>query len=408
MSIRRLVLPLALVILAVAVAPTFGQDASVSAHVKKEGVIVRAPGSGTFEVVLSADGKLLARGGWDHVVDLWDAASGKKLQTLQGHTATIFRLAFSPDGKTLASIATDWGPGQENAVLGQIKLWDVAMGKERVTLKGLPGLGLCLAFSSDGKTLATSSANDLGKGKYEDTVKLWDVDTGKEKLELKQGKGVVAFSLAFSPDGKTLAMGTGGGIMDITPSSVILWDVSTGKERARTLPAHKNSITWVGFSPDGKTLASACGGGGVDKDESGKRPAGEIKLWDVATAKERATSIPTRMTGPLQFFSLAFTADGKTLISAMWYFDDMKNETLLAVDHWELATGKARATFWAPLSNDMERGAGTKAGAPYSALSAAGKTVAWGGGEEQDKKTAGTAHVWEVQSLATSPPKLPK
>jgi RNA polymerase sigma factor (sigma-70 family) len=378
---------------------------AIEAQAKKRGTTFRAPGSGTFEVALSADGKLLARGDWDHGVDLWDVASGKKLHTLKGHTATIFRLAFSPDGKTLASIATDWGPGQENAAPGQMKLWDVATGKERVTLKGLPGLGLCLAFSSDGKTVATSSANDLGRGRFEDTVKLWDVDTGKEKLELKQGKGIVAFSLAFSSDGKTLAMGTGRGIMDITPSPVILWDVSTGKERARTLPTHKNSITWVGFSPDGKTLASACGGNGVDKDESGKRPAGEIKLWDVDTAKERAT-ILTRMVGPLQFFSLAFTADGKTLISAMWSGDEMKNEGGLAVDHWELATGKSRATFWAPQSNDMERSAGTKAGAPFTALSADGKTVAWGGTEGKDEKITGTAHVWEVGSLAASAPKL--
>ena len=74
--------------------------------------------------------------------------------------------------------------------------------------------------------------------------KLWDVDTGKEKLELKPDNYVQ--SLAFSPDGKTLAVGMGGGLLDPPgPSSVVLWDVTTGKERARTLPAKTGWISWV-------------------------------------------------------------------------------------------------------------------------------------------------------------------
>ena len=354
------------------------EKAAPPAQVKKPGAIFKAPGSATFDVALSADGKLLARAGINKV-DLWDVASGKKLHTLTGHNAPLLRVKFSPDGTTLASITGSWLP---NDVLGEVKLWDVATGKERVALKRHPTRGLSLAVSPDGKTLA-SSAGD---------VKLWDVDTGKEKLELKLGKDDVVWSLAFSPDGKTLAMGTGGGLMDITPSSVIFWDVTTGKERARTLPAHANSITCVQFASDGKTLASASG-------TVSKVKPGVIKLWDVATAKERAT-IPTRIALPLQFLDLAFTADGKTLTSAMWSIDEKKNEAGLAVDHWELATGKARATHWAPFSF-----ASQVAGIFFSALSADGKTVAWGG-EEKKPKYMGTAHVWDVESLATTAPKL--
>ncbi len=146
-------------------------------------------------MALTANGKLLARGGADNIVDLWDVASGKKLHTLKGHTVPILRMAFSPDGKTLASITGSFLP---NDVLGEVKLWDVASGKERVSLKGHPERGGSVAFSQDGKTLASSSVEE---------VKLWDVETGKEKLEIRH----VAWSLAFSPDGKTLAMGSGGG-----------------------------------------------------------------------------------------------------------------------------------------------------------------------------------------------------
>ena len=340
------------------------------------GAIFRAPDSFTLDVALTADGKLLARAGADETADLWDVASGKKLHTLKGHTAPLFKVAFSPDGKTLASITGTWLPDD---VRGEVKLWDVATGKERVALKGHPGRGVALAFSPDGKTLAT-----CGKT----AVKLWDMETGKEKMELSAD----ALSLAFSPDGQTLATAT---------KSVILWDVTTGKKRA-TLPEHKTilAISCVRFAPDGKTVASVSGAAGLDKDQFGT-----LQLWDVGTAKERA-AIPIRMATPLQSLDFAFTADGKTMISAMWSFGETQNEGGLAVQHWDLATGKARAAFWSPFNFSGPGGAGTNAGVFFSALSADGKTVAWGGAEEKDKRITGTAHVWDVESLATSPHKL--
>src|SRR5437588_5704354 len=212
-------------------------------QVKKPLAIVKGPGH-TLHVALTANGKIVARAG-DHLVDLWDVASGKKLHTLQGYTAPIWKVAFSPDGKTLASIGGGSGPGESP---GEVKLWDVATGKERVPVKDHPhGVG-SMAFSADGKTLATSAGKNGDGGLA--AVKLWDVATGKEKMEL----GVGAWSLAFAPDGKTLAMGVGG-LTAEKPGSVQLWDLTTGKKRA-SMPGHGAGDLAVGFTPDGKTLVS--------------------------------------------------------------------------------------------------------------------------------------------------------
>jgi WD40 repeat protein len=369
---------------------------------KEKGTIVRAPDSYTLAVALAPDGTVLARGGHDATVDLWEVASGKKLHTLRGHTVPILRLAFSPDGKTLASITGTWLPDD---VRGEVKLWDVATGKERVSIQGHPNRMLALAFSADGKTLATSSR----------TVKLWEVETGKEKRELEFGKGILPWSLAFSPDGKTLATGTGGGIMEGSPGPVILWDLTTWKERA-TFTGHPGIITWIGITPDGKTLASASGSSGIDKQEDRirlRKPlAGQIKLWDLATKKELAT-LPLRLPWPLQFFDLTFAADGKTLVSATASFGNNEKEGGIAVQQWEVATGRLQKTSWATFDASGPPGAGTNAGVFFAALSADGKTVAWGGAEglgspfssRRDQPIIGTAQVWHVRTLATWPAK---
>ena len=183
---------------------------------------------------------------------VWDATTGKELRSFVGHTGEVSALAFSADGKLVASGSAD----------RTVRIWDTATGKElrrfadlEKQLLAIPGQRLrSVAFSPDGKTLAASASMIL----------LWDADSGKLLHKLPGDR-----DLAFSPDGKLLASGCSDGV-------VRLWDPATG-EQVRQWLANRwspNGLTTLAFSPDGKTLATA-----------GMRDHA-IRLWDPATGKE--------------------------------------------------------------------------------------------------------------------------
>jgi WD40 repeat protein len=294
-------------------AVTFAPDGKLLASSSDDGTIILwdvATGkrratlkmAGAAPLAFSPDGKTLAAGGWPDIT-LWDVATGKVKATLKGHTAFVRCVAFSPDGKTLASGADSKTVSFSLAADTTIKLWDVGTGKERATLKGHTAPVYSVAFSPDGKTLTS--------GSWDKTIRLWEAATGKEKKALKQSDHVTA--LAFSPDGKTLASGrtrasesdervrvldaaTGedraalkGHTSDVgclaysadgkllasgsIDGVIKLWDVAASKERA-TVKGDAVSVYSLAFSPDGKLLAA---GGST----------GAVKLWDVAAGEQR-------------------------------------------------------------------------------------------------------------------------
>ena len=240
-----------------------------------------------------------------------------------------------------------------------MQLWDAKTGQHKATLTGHTRGVLSVAFSPDGGTLASGGRDD-------NTVRLWDAKTGQHKATLTGHWGWV-FSVAFSPDGGTLASGS-------LDSTVRLWDAVTGQHKA-TLTGHTGRVYSVAFSPDGKTLAS----GGNDAT---------VRLWDAVTGQHKAT-----LTGHWGWvFSVAFSPDGKTLASG-------GNDA--AVRLWDAATGQHKATimghtYW------VESVAFSPDGGTLASGSGAGTVRLWDAKTGQHKATL-TGHTNSVSSVAFSP-----
>jgi WD40 repeat protein len=229
-------------------------------------------------------------------VRIWDVNTGRLVRTLPRQSNEVAAVAYSPDGRYLASATTNlFNPQAYVREPGEVKLWDADTGREIRTLGGHTAGVFDVAFSPDSRYLASACADRI--------VRIWDIiGPSREARPLHGFKGHVRRVVFLPPDGRHLA--TAGGMSFTAPggipvpfSEVKIWDLAT-EQVLHDLHGHTDRVRGLASSPDGRRLATA------SDDRT-------IKLWDTTTGEEVFT-LPGHTSAVL---SVSFSPDGRRIVS---------------------------------------------------------------------------------------------